>query len=143
MMTYCLYRAVEWLDPIVHLIGLGVAAWAFLRCRKRGYVVVAIYFALAVFSLVAMPGINRMLAQRRTPDLSEQTKQKMNQAMHEAMERVLDEAGHLPIAADMNVNFPLGPILLVTGLWLIARRERATEPPAAPHSGPAVRSPQG
>jgi len=66
MMTYYLYRALDGLNPLVHLIGLGIAVWAYYRGRKRGYVLVAI-------------------------------------------------------------NFPLGPILLVTGLWLIARREKGTE----------------
>jgi thiol:disulfide interchange protein len=143
MMTYYLYRAIDWLNPLVHLIGFGIAAWAFRQCRKRGYLVIAIYFALASATLLGMPSINRMIAQRRAPDISEATKQKMNQAMHEAMERVLAEAGNPPIAADMTINFPFGPILLVTGLWLIARKERTTEPSARPYGSPEAGSPSG
>lgn len=143
MMTYYLFRAIDWMNPLVHLIGFGIAIWAFCRCRKRGYVLVAIYFALASLTLLGMPSINRMIAQRRAPDVSEETKQKMNQAIQEAMERVREEAGNPPIAADLTINFPLGPILLVTGLWLIARREKATEPSPGPYGSPAAGSPSG
>ena len=131
MMTYYLCRAIEWLNPVIHLVGLGIAAWAFFRCRKRGYVLVAIYFALASWTLLGMPSLNRMIAGRRAPDVSEQTRQKMNQAVREATERVLAEAGNPPIAAQWRIDFPLGPILLVTGLWLVARREKTAEPPVA------------
>lgn len=142
MMTSYLYLAIDWLNPLVHIVGLGIAAWAFYRCRKRGYLLVAIYFALASFTLIAMPSIDRMLAQRSEPDISEETMQKMHEAMYEARERVLEEAGYPPIAADMNVNFPLGPILLVAGLWLIARKERTTGPTVPPNSNSVAQSPE-
>jgi hypothetical protein len=143
MMTYYLFRALDWLNPLVHLMGLGIAVWAFYRCRKNGYVFIAIYFALASLTLLGMPSINRMITQRRAPNVSEETKQKMNQAMHEAMERVLEEAGNPPIAADRGINFPLGPIILVAGLWLIARKERNAKTSAPPCSVPVTQSPQG
>jgi len=127
-MTYYLYRAIHWLSPIIHAIGLAIAIRAFLRCRKRGYLVVAAYFALCVFAIVAMPPINRALAARRAPDISTQTREKIDQAVNEAVDRVLAEAGHPAVAAEMNINFPFGPIVLVLGLWLIARREEITEP---------------
>lgn len=44
-------------------------------------------------------------------------------AMMEAADNVLEEAGHPPQVATMNINFPLGPILLATGLWMIAKNE--------------------
>jgi arginine exporter protein ArgO len=56
-MFYYGTRAVEWLNPIVYLVGLGIAVWAFRHCHKWGYLVVAAYFALVVFSLLAMPSI--------------------------------------------------------------------------------------
>jgi len=144
MMMHYIVKVIGWLNPVVHLAGLLVATWAFHRCRKRGYLVVATFFALAVFSLLAMPTINRIIAERRAPDISMQTQEKMNQAMHEAMQRVLEEEGHPPIVAERRVDFPLGPILLVLGLWLIAKREQITEPEvrqvsseAAPSASPA------
>jgi hypothetical protein len=128
MIMYYIVKAIGWLNPLIHIAGFLVATWAFRRCRKRGYLVVAAFFALAVFSLLAMPKINRVIAERRSPDISSQTQERMNQAMHEAMQRVLEEEGHPPIVAERRIDFPLGPILLVLGLWLIARKEKTTEP---------------
>lgn len=114
---------VEWLNPAVYFAGLAVAVWAFMRCRKWGYLVVALYFGIILFSLFALPSINRAIRTRHTPDISEQTQQKVNAAVQEAIERVLEDAGHPVIAAKHTVHFPFGPILLVVGLWFIARRE--------------------
>jgi hypothetical protein len=103
MFTFFLH-AVHWLNPMVHCIGLWVGIWAFLRCHKRGYLVVALYFALVLFSLLVMPSISRAYRAHHPPDISEQEQQKMN-------------------AAPLKVNFEIGPMVLVAGLWLIARRE--------------------
>ena len=116
--------AVGWLNPIVYLVGLGIAICAFLRCRKWGYLVVAAYFAFVVFSLLAMPSINRALRAHRPPDISEQTQQKIDAAVQEAIHKVLVEEGHPEgISGKRTIRFPFGPILLVFGLWLVARRE--------------------
>ena len=117
---YYAVKIFEWLNPAVYLVGLGVAAWAFRRCRKWGYLVIAIYFALVAFSLLAMPSIKRALG----PNSSAETEQKINAAIQEAIHKVLVEEGlsHRP-PESLNMNIPLSPILLVTGLWLVARRE--------------------
>jgi len=128
MIMHYLFKAIDCLNPLVHIIGLGIAIWAFRRSFKRGYLVVAVYFALSVFALVAMPHINRALAERRAPDISTETREKMNKAINEAVERVLEEEGHPPIAHQIKLRFPIGPILLVLGLWLVARREDIVEP---------------
>ena len=121
-------RMIDWLNPLAHIVGLTVAIWAFRRSLKRGYLVVGVYFALAVFSLLVTPKINRSIAERRSPNLSEQTQERMHKAILETMERVQKEEGQIPIrAATRKVKIPLGPILLVVGLWLIARREQVTE----------------
>jgi hypothetical protein len=113
-----------WLTPIVYILGLGIAFWAFFRCRKRGYLVVAAYFALVVFSLLGMPSIDRSMHAHRPPDISEQTQQKIDVAVQEAIHKVLVEEGHPEgIPQNRTVRFPFGPILLVAGLWLVARRE--------------------
>jgi hypothetical protein len=117
------WNFVEWLNPIVYLVGLGVAAWAFMRSRKRGYFVVALYFALVLFSLFAMPSINRAIRAHRAPDISEQTEKKINAAVQQAIDRVLAEEGRPRIAAKQTIHFPFGPIVLVAGLWLVARHE--------------------
>jgi hypothetical protein len=115
-------NAVDFLKPAVNLIGLGVAIWAFLRCRKRGYLVIALYFGLVLFSLFVMPSINRVYRAHHQPDITEQEQQKMNAAVQQAIDQVITEEGH-PVAAPLKVNFEIGPMVLVAGLWLIARKE--------------------
>jgi hypothetical protein len=117
-------RAIEWLNPIVHLLGLAVALWAFRCCRRWGYLVVGFYFLLVLFTLFAMPSINRAIQARSAPDISEQTQQKINAAVQQAIDRVLQEEGQSYAPPQKRtVRFPFGPIVLVVGLWLIARRD--------------------
>jgi hypothetical protein len=132
-------QAIEWLNPIVYLFGLGIALWAFRRCRRWGYLVVAVYFALCVFSLLAMPSINRAIRAREAPDYDAQTRQKIDAAVQQAVDKVLAEEGRPHgVPAKRTVHFPFGPILLVVGLWFLARGEThrpntALEPtPTAP-----------
>ena len=113
-----------WLTPIVYVLGLGIALWAYFRCRKCGYLVIAVYFALVVFSLLAMASINRAIRAHRSPDISEQTQQKIDAAVQETIHKVLAEEGHPEGTGQKHtVHFPFGPILLVAGLWLVARNE--------------------
>jgi hypothetical protein len=121
---YYATQAVEWLNPVVYLVGLGVAVWAFRRCHKCGYFVVAIYFAFCAFAVLAMPSINRAIRAHRAPDYSAETRQKIDAAVQDATRKVLAEAGHPEgIPSKRKVHFPFGPILLVAGLWLLARCE--------------------
>ena len=116
------FEAVHWLKPVVLLIGFGVAIWAFLKCRKCGYLVFAIYFAVVLFSLWVMPSINRAIRAHRPPDVSEETQKQMDAAIQQAIEKVIAEEGH-PTAGQQKVYFDIGPIVLVIGLWLLARKE--------------------
>lgn len=131
MMFYYFMKGVEWLNPAVYLVGLCIAAWAFVRCRKCGYLVMAAYFALVVFWLLVWPPIDRAIRANRAPDISAQTQQKVDAAVQEAIHKVLVQEG-LPegVPARRTIHFPFGPILLVVGLWLVARGE--THRPTAP-----------
>jgi hypothetical protein len=121
---YYATQAIEWLNPVVYLVGLVVAVWAFRRCRKLGYLVVAVYFALSAFTLLAMPSINRAIRAHRPPDYSAQTQQKIDAAVQDAIHKVLAEEGRpYGVPAKRTVRFPFGPIVLVAGLWLLAKRE--------------------
>ena len=115
-------RAIEWLNPIVYLFGLGIALWAFWRCRKRGYLFVAVYFVLALFSLLVMPSIR---IHQYLRDYDAQTRQKMDVAARNAREKVLAEEGHTMTSYTRTINLPVGPTLLVAGLWLVAKNEPA------------------
>src|SRR5690349_24307877 len=121
---YYATQAIEWLNPVVYLFGLGIALWAFRRCRRWGYLVVAAYFALCVFSLVAMPSINRAIRAHQAPDYDAQTRQKIDAAVQLAVDKVLaDEGRPHGVPAKQTVHFPFGPILLVIGLWFLASGE--------------------
>ena len=121
---YYATQAVEWLNPVVYLVGLGIAIWAFRRCRKCGYLVVAIYFALCVFTSLAMPSINRAIRSHQAPDYDAQTRQKVDAAVQQAVDKVLAEAGRPHgVPAKRTVHFAFGQIILVAGLWLLAKRE--------------------
>lgn len=48
-------RAVEWLDTMIYGLGLVVAIWGFLRSRKWGYCVVALYFAWGIIGSLIVP----------------------------------------------------------------------------------------
>jgi len=118
-------QALDWLEPLIFALGAVLGFWAFRRCRKIGYFVVAIYFCLAVFSLLVLPRIKAELYARRTPTRSEETQRKINAAISEAMERVIKEEGESfqPEPMERSIRFPLGPLVLVLGVWLLARRE--------------------
>jgi hypothetical protein len=119
-----IFDAIQWLNPIVHALGLGISVWAYRKSRKNGYIVTAAYFALAVFSLVIMPSVNRTISAHRKPDVSMETEMKLRAAIRETNDKVLAESGHPVMAARQNIYFPFGPILLVAGLWLIAKKEK-------------------
>jgi hypothetical protein len=122
-MLYYLLKFFEWLTPAAYLIGLAVAIWAFQRCRKNGYLVVALYFALAVFEVMAMPSINRAIQAHRSPSISQQTEEKIAAATQEAIHKVLAEEGlsYRPVTRYDSIT--LGPIVLVAGVWLLARKD--------------------
>ena len=120
-------QALDWLEPLTFALGAFVGFWAFQRCRKIGYLVVAIYFCLAVFSLLALPRIKAELRARQTPTHSEATQRKIEAAVSEAIDRVMREEGTQPGAAERSIRFPFGPLVLVLGVWLLARREPRVE----------------
>jgi hypothetical protein len=117
---YYATQAIEWLNPMVYLFGLGIALWAFRRRRKWGYLLVAVYFALAVFSLLAMPSINRAVPAPEVPADDAQTRQKIAAAVQKVL---LEEGRPEGIPRMRTIHFPVGPIILVAGLWLVAKHD--------------------
>ena len=130
-------QALDWLEPLTFALGTVVGFWTFRRCRKVGYLVVAIYFCLAVFSLLALPRIKAELRARQTPTQSEETQRKVSAAVSEAVDRVMREEGAQPGAAERHIRFPFGPLVLVLGVWLLARREPRVERSSTVSDSPA------
>jgi hypothetical protein len=62
------FEAAKWLNTAVYLVGLGIAVWAFLPCRKRGYLAIALFFALGLFSWHVWPLIGHAIYTHSTPE---------------------------------------------------------------------------
>jgi len=122
VMPYFL-QALDWPEPLTYATGAGVGFWAFRLSRKVGYLLVASYFCVVVFSLLALPRIKAELDARRAPTQSEETQRKISAAVSEAVDGVLNKEGVQPGAGERNIHIPLGPLLLVIGVWLLTRGE--------------------
>lgn len=122
-MRYIL-TAFDWLNPAVHILGLGIAVWAYRLCRKNGYLIVAVYFALAVFSLLAMPRINRIIAKHRTPDVSAETQRRMNEAVQETI-RKFREAERVQNSVHLLPSYPLPTYVTALAHSSVAMRDHS------------------
>ena len=116
------YRALKaflWLNPLVHVAGLAISVWAWRATRKTGYIVVALYFVLALLGK-SFPGVLRVVSGApNAPALTTQQQQEYTREMT-AVDKRYFPSGH-PVA--QTVVFPLGPIVLVAGLWMLAKRD--------------------
>ncbi|MFT4691710.1 MAG: hypothetical protein ACI9OD_003936 [Limisphaerales bacterium] len=130
-------QALDWLEPLTFALGAVVGFWAFRRCRRVGYLVIAIYFCLAVFSLLALPRIKAELRARQTPTQSAETQRKISAAVSEAYNRVMREEGAQLSFDAREIRFPFGPLILVLGVWLLARREPRVERSGVVSDSPA------
>ena len=123
MITYYLIEAIDWLNPIVSIVGLIVSIWAFRKFRKEGYILISAYFALAAFNLLAVPKINQAIAEKQPPAIPQNIQERIDQEIEEVYERIFEEEGILPMAETRTISFPIETILLVAGLWLVAKHE--------------------
>lgn len=112
-----LYFILDWTTPIVHGIGVAVAAWAYRLTRKTGYLLIIVHFAFALMVAVTAPYL-RARSAKYSP-YSEDIQQRLD----EATEDILGEAVHTEILP-VTYSFPLGNIILVTGLFLLIRNEK-------------------
>jgi len=107
---YLAMEAAKWLNTVVHVLGLCIAAWAFRRCRKRAYLVVGAYFALVLFAWHVWPPISHTIYVKHTPIEIQQKDEEQAREKH-------------PAPASYRINIQIAPMVLVCGLWLLARRE--------------------
>ncbi|NLB69903.1 MAG: hypothetical protein GX804_09550, partial [Lentisphaerae bacterium] len=119
---YVVVNAIDWLPAIIYAIGLIVAILAYKWSRKRGYISIAVFFALAVYAYTLAPNVNRFLARsysQQTVLADEQISE-----FNREMEQLYEKYNPQPVAMNHNISFPLGLIILVAGLWSLARNER-------------------
>lgn len=136
---YKALKAILWLNPLTHVVGLAISVWAWRATRKTGYIVVGLYFVLALLGK-SFPAVLRVVSgPPRAQALTAQQEQEYTREMA-ALDRRYFPSGH-PVA--QRVVFPLGPIVLVAGLWILAKRDtqlQAQQPisAAVAPSGPPV-----
>ena len=133
-----LVLASEWLRQICLFVGLVISMWAFLRCWKRGYLLVGVYFALCVF---LHPVLNKHFP-RQHEFVAASTELRTQLAELEEKKYELISIARANGEYNTINNNPVGifyayfswlyPMLLVLGLWLIARRETPQE--RTPHA---------
>jgi type II secretory pathway component PulM len=128
------FEAARWLNTAVFLFGLGIAVWAFLRCRKRAYLVFALYFALVLFAWHVWPPISHAIYVYRTPTAEQQ---KANADFEQAVKEVLAKEGH-PLPAPYKIKIDVTSMVMVFGLWLLARREPENHLPPMRVEGSSV-----
>jgi hypothetical protein len=118
-------KAVHWLNPMVYLIGLALGTWAYWVSRKIGYLLVTAYFLLAVCSVFIAPAINRMTAARwdtqRESQLSPQAHEQFIKEHSALVQKYYPPGNSEP--ATSKIRFPFGSIILVSGLWMLGKRE--------------------
>jgi len=121
-MTY-FCKAIDWLNPLLHLLGLCVAIWGFRPRKRKGFLLLIIYFALTSFSLIAVPHVNRMLYERFDA-MDDSMQQEINVAVQDAIDAVREKHGQQTYAAARTVSLPLAPLLLVAAVWVLAKEEQ-------------------
>jgi hypothetical protein len=117
-------KVLHWLNPFVWIVGLAVGVWAYSLTRKVGYLLVTFYFLLVLCSSYILPPINRMMEGHR----DRQQESDISPQAHEQFIKELAtlEKKYFPprvAVSPLRIDLPFGPILLVAGLWMLAKRE--------------------
>ena len=122
---YKVAKGLLWLNPITHVVGLAIAIWAWYVTRKTGYIVIALFFLLVVLGK-SSPGVVRVVygpskAQLPNPQQAQEYTQQAT-----ALDKRYFPAGHPQL---QSIPFPLGPIVLVAGLWVLVKRDMKRQGP--------------
>ena len=122
-----MYTLLKWINPVVHIAGLAVAVWAYSVTRKRGYLLVALYFLLAVVSLTVIPAINNARYRRWQAEHTDTWE--ASEAYFREL-KILEQKYPRPYAGWQRVSIPipLGAVILVAGIWVLACDGRKAEP---------------
>ena len=70
-----------------------------------------------------MPKINRAISKKNTPSISDEKRDKMHQEISAVYQRYYEEEGLEAKMVSVDLKIPFGDIVLVSGLWLLARKE--------------------
>ena len=133
-------RIINWLfyseHVVVYVIGLAVCVWAYRKHSGTGYLLLAAYFLFQVSALTVLPAI--MSAQEKNWYTQHQLSPETDKAYSEevlALHKKYYPSGFPP---NFSHWVPELPIVLIVGLWLVARREprKDAEPNAGGNAAP-------
>lgn len=126
-----LYKATPWINALILIIGLAVAAWGYRVSRKAGYWIVATYFFLAACNLTLGPAINGAFAKHRQPT-TQLSPEDQKAYAHDLVALTAKYYPQGPPKGKIRIPFPFGSIILVAGLWLLVRHEQRARPSPTP-----------
>jgi hypothetical protein len=117
--SYLASEGCRLLTPVLFVIGLAVSLLAYRKRRQLGFFILAMYFLLAFGSLTLFPWINRTFFRRRQ-ELPPKVAQEFYREMDALEKKYYPNGSPYPSSS---INFPLGNILLVIGVWALAKKE--------------------
>ena len=123
---------VTGLHVVIDIVGLAICVWAYRQCRKPGYLVIGVYFVSAVCNLLVLPFINNTL-EKSWPAPPPVQAREANRPDTISSPPVSVPVVLPPRRRTVRV-YSLGSVLLVAGLWLVARCERRQDPASSPGS---------
>ena len=116
---YKALKAFVLLNPLLHVAGLAISVWAWRATRKTGYILVALYFVLVLLGKGLLGVLRVTSGSPNAPALTAQQQQAYTQELT-AVDKRYYPVGH---SVTQTVVFPLGSIVLVAGLWILAKRD--------------------
>ncbi|MCG3150668.1 MAG: hypothetical protein PCFJNLEI_04159 [Verrucomicrobiae bacterium] len=120
------------LGVLLSVIAVVVCVWAYRRSRKLGYMLIAAGVLFGVVTMVAFSAIHK--ARVRAWYAQHQLAEDAHKAFMEESNAIAKKyfpAGNPPTGP--SIHFPVGAVLALTGLWLLARAEGKI--PAEPDAG--------
>lgn len=121
-----------WMWPVLYMIGLITSAQAWRWSRKGAYWFFMVYFALAFYCATAAPYVNDWIQHKIERKVDPVVIEKRRQ-MQEEISAIQNKYELPPEMVAAVITLPVGQILLVAGLWFLARKEMSTEQAKDPH----------
>lgn len=111
------------LSVLLSIIGLGMCVWAYGKCRRSGWLLLAASFLIGVSTAVVLPTIERARhkAWQAQHSLSPDAQKAYMEESNALAKKYYPDGG--PVYVPHYFRFPFGGILMLAGLWLIAQQE--------------------
>jgi hypothetical protein len=119
---YIATKVGYWVEPVAYLVGLVVTVLAYRHSRKGGYLIVGVHFIVAASMLTLVPVVKRAMHRHwdTQHELSPEARAQFAREYEALYEKYYPAT---PRYATSKIAFPLGPVLLVAGVFVLARRD--------------------